>query len=468
MTGEFKLLIDGKLVPGAARLDVINPATGKVFTSCPRADRRQLEQAIVAAKTAFGAWSRKSIAERRKLLFAVADAMEARVEEFTRLLTQEQGKPTAEAAGEVGGSVAMIRLLAEMDLPVRTLLETPQQRIVQRRAPLGVVAAIMPWNFPLLLLILKAVPALLAGNTVVAKPAPTTPLTALLFGAVVAELLPPGTLNIIVDQNDLGEALTSHPDIAKVAFTGSTATGRKVMASAASTLKRITLELGGNDAAIVLDDADVTSVARSLYQGAMGNAGQVCVAVKRVYVPAGMYQPMCEALAELARRTVVGDGLDPATQMGPMQNQAQYARVLALLDDTRGQGKIIAGGHELDREGYFIAPTIVRDIADSARLVREEQFGPVLPVLQYSSIDEALDRANDTEYGLSGSVWGRDLERAYEIAQRMVTGTVTINRPPELNPNVPLGGCKQSGIGVELGQEGLEEYTQSRVINLSL
>jgi acyl-CoA reductase-like NAD-dependent aldehyde dehydrogenase len=463
----YPLVINGRLVAGAMTLDVINPATGRLLTRCARADKAQLDAAVAAAKLAFPAWSATPIQARRQALLKVAAALEARSAEFARLLTQEQGKPLAAATHEVGGSVAMIRAFAAMDLPVKVLRENDSERIVQQRAPLGVVAAITPWNFPLMLLMIKVAPALLAGNTVVAKPAPTTPLTTLLFGELCAPLLPAGVLNVIVDQNDLGGVLTQHPDVVKVAFTGSTATGRKVMASVAGTIKRLTLELGGNDAAIVLDDVDVKDVAAKVFRGAMMNSGQVCLAIKRLYVPDSMYDAMCAELARLADATVVGDGLDAATQMGPLQNKTQFEKVKEFLVDGRTRGKVIAGGMALERDGYFVAPTIVRDIPDDARLVREEQFGPVLPVLRYSSVDDAIARANGTEYGLGGTVWSADSKRAFEVAQQMTSGTVWVNKHLELPPDIPFGGAKQSGFGTEMGQEGLEEFTQSRIINMA-
>ena len=466
-TPEYHLVINGRLVPGASTLDVINPATGKLLSRCARADKAQLDAAVSAAKLALPAWSATPIEGRRRLLLRIADALEARSKEFSRLLTEEQGKPLAHAGFELGGSVAMIRAFAAMDLPEKVLRENDAERIVQQHSPLGVIAAITPWNYPLILLMMKVAPALLAGNTVVAKPAPTTPLTTLLFGELCAELLPPGVFNVIVDQNDLGGLLTQHPDVAKVAFTGSTATGRKVMASVAGTIKRLTLELGGNDAAIVMDDVNVKEVAAKIFRGAMVNSGQVCLAIKRVFVPDSLYEAMCAELVKLANATVVGNGLDAATEMGPLQNKAQFEKVKEFLDDAHAHGTIIAGGKVLDREGYFIAPTIVRDIPDDARLVREEQFGPVLPVLRYSSIDDAIARANSTEYGLGGTVWGADSKRAYAVAQRIASGTVWVNKHLELSPDIPFGGAKQSGFGTEMGQEGLEEFTQSKIINMA-
>ena len=464
---EYQMLINGRRTPGASTLDVINPATGKVLTSCARADQAQVDAAIAAARQAFPAWAATPIETRRQALLKIADALEARIQDFAKVLTQEQGKPLSFAAYEIGGSVAMIRAFAAMDLPSKILKENDTTRIVQHHAPLGVVAAITPWNFPMILLMIKVAPALLAGNTMVAKPAPTTPLTTMMFGELAAKFLPAGVLNVIVDQNDLGGYLTQHPDVAKVAFTGSTATGRKVMASVANTLKRLTLELGGNDAAIVLDDVNVPEVAAKIFNGAMFNSGQVCLAIKRVYVPDALYDAMCAELAKLAKAAVVGDGMDAATQFGPIQNKQQFEKVKGFLDDAHANGKVIAGGKPLDREGYFIPPTIVRDIPDDARLVREEQFGPVLPVLRYSDLDDAIARTNSSDYGLGGTVWGRDLNRANEVATKMATGTIWINKHLDLPPDVPFGGAKQSGFGTEMGQEGLEEFTQSKIVNMA-
>src|SRR5262245_41798096 len=414
--GDYRLLIGGRLVEGAGALDVINPATGRTLTVAPRADRAQLDQAVAAAKAAFSTWSATPLRQRGALLVELADALEAEQDDFACLLTQEQGKPLPQAAFEIVYSIAALRYFAALDLPPEVLKEDAAQKVVRLRKPLGVVAAITPWNLPLLLLMIKVAPALLAGNTVVAKPAPTTPLTTLKFGELCARIMPPGVVNIIVDQNDLGAALTSHADVAKVAFTGSTATGKKVMASASGTLKRLTLELGGSDAAIVLRDIDPKNVAPKLYAAAMFNAGQTCVAIKRLYVHDSIHDAVCGELGRLARETVVGDGLEPGTQMGPIQNQAQFEKVKGFLADARQNGKIVAGGGVLEREGYFVQPTIVRDIPDNARLVREEQFGPVLPVLRYSDMDDVIERANDTDFGLGGSVWSSDRDRAFGVA----------------------------------------------------
>jgi acyl-CoA reductase-like NAD-dependent aldehyde dehydrogenase len=462
----YRLLIDGKLVDGASTMDVINPASGTVFATCARADPGQLEQAVQAAKRAFPSWSSLPYAERGAVLARAADAIEARAGELATLLVKEQGKPLPHARGEVAGAVGALRWFANQKLDIETLRETEQDRIVEQRTPLGVVATITPWNFPLALLAMKVAPALITGNTVVAKPAPSTPLTSALLGEIVADILPPGVLNIIIDANDLGGLLTGHCDVAMVSFTGSTATGRRVMESAASNLKRLLLELGGNDAAIILDDADVTEVAQRVFNGAMANAGQVCLAVKRVYAPRGMYDALCDELTRLGSALVVDDGLNQGAQMGPVQNRQQYEKVLQIIEDARARGNILVGGTAIERDGYFIAPTVVRDLPDDARLVREEQFGPVLPVLAYDSIDEVVSRVNDSEYGLSSTIWTKDVDRGMALALRIEAGTVWVNKHLDGPMDIPFGGAKQSGIGRAKGVEGLKAFTQAKVINI--
>ncbi|QEH81528.1 aldehyde dehydrogenase family protein [Sphingomonas sp. C8-2] len=468
MERQYFLLVDGQAHPGATSFDVINPALGKPFARCPKADRAILDQAVAAAKRAFPGWAATPADERARLLTSIADALAEKVDEFAAVLTAEQGKPLDQAAGEVKGAVNVLRTFAGMRLEPKVLRDDARQRIVEHRVPLGVVAGITPWNFPLVLLINKLGPALMAGNTMVAKPAPTTPLTTLMFGELCRDVLPAGVLNIICDENELGGALSSHPDIAKVSFTGSTATGKKVLASTAETLKRVTLELGGNDAAIVLDDVDTKTVARKVFDGAMRNAGQVCIATKRAYVPEAIYDDFCDELGRLARETVVDDGTRQGAQIGPVQNRQQYEKLTALIADAAQSGTIVAGGEPMDGPGYFIRPTIVRDIAEDTPLVREEQFGPVLPVLKYNDIDELLERVNDTEYGLGGTIWASDIERASELALRVRTGTVWVNRPQGVDPRVPFRGAKQSGIGTEMGEAGFEEYTQGQIVSVSL
>jgi len=463
-----KMLIDGQLVDGASTLDVINPATGRAFATVARADEAQLEQAVAAAKAAAPAWAALSYEERGALLTKLADALDAEKDAIAHLLTTEQGKPLRQATGEVIGGIYQLRHYAAQRSEPKVLKENAKVRIIEHRTPLGVVAAITPWNFPFMMLTQKIGPALITGNTVVAKPAPTTPMTTLKLAEIAAGILPAGVLNVIVDANDLGGKLTNHPDVAKVSFTGSTATGRKVMAAGADSLKRITLELGGNDAAIVLDDMDPKEVAPKLFNGAMVNAGQVCLAIKRVYAPSSMYDELCTELARLAEEATVDDGTSQGVQIGPVQNRMQFEKLLGFLADAEENGTVIAGGKPLDRDGYFIAPTIVRDIPDDARLVREEQFGPVLPVLRYDDLDDALARANDSDYGLGGTIWTKDIQRGIDVAMKIDSGTVWVNKHLDLPFDIPFGGTKQSGIGREGGDDGLEAFTQPHVINVAL
>jgi acyl-CoA reductase-like NAD-dependent aldehyde dehydrogenase len=462
---DYKLLIGGKLVDGDATMDVVNPATEEILAVCPRGSQRQLDAAVAAAKDAFKGWARTAMSTRRAAVMKLADALEARTDEFARLLTQEQGKPLAESTAEIAYSAAFLRYLGGLDLESRVLEDNETRRVEMRRKPLGVVGCIIPWNFPVLIVAFKAPVALIAGNTIVIKPAPTTPLTTLRLGELCAEIFPPGVVNIVTDQNDLGGALTAHPDVAKISFTGSTETGRKVMASAASTLKRLTLELGGNDAAIVLADVDPKAAAAGIFGGAMMNAGQVCLAVKRVYAHDAIYDELCAELARLADAAVVDDGLMQGAQIGPLQNKAQFEKVKGFLEDARANGRIIAGGTVEDRPGYFIRPTIVADIADGTKLVDEEQFGPILPVIRFTDAEAAVERANASPWGLGGSVWSKDRDRAYALACEMESGTVWINKHLDFGPNIPFGGTKQSGIGVEFAEEGLHEFTQLQVVN---
>ncbi|MGJ4962085.1 aldehyde dehydrogenase family protein [Bradyrhizobium sp. HKCCYLRH3061] len=462
---DYHLLIGGTLVPGAATMPVINPATEEVLAQCPRASETQLDQAVAAAKAAFPAWAATAMEERRRLIGKMADIIEANSGELARILTSEQGKPLTDATGEVLGMAAFFRYLATLELPMRVIESSGDRQVEAYRRPLGVVGAIIPWNYPLLILGFKLPPALLAGNTLVVKPAPTTPLSTLKFAELVKDVLPAGVLNVITDANDLGDRMTGHPDIRKISFTGSTATGQKVMASAAQTLKRITLELGGNDAGIVLDDVDPKTVAPGIFEGAFQNSGQVCLAIKRLYVHESVYDDICNELVAIAKNTVVDDGSKQGTKLGPLQNRMQYEKVKAFLDDAHKNGKVIAGGAAMDRPGYFIEPTIVRDIKEGSKLVDEEQFGPVLPVIKYSDPSDVIRRANGTSYGLGASVWSSDPKRAHEIATQIEAGTVWINKHLDMAPHIPFGGAKQSGIGTEFAEEGLAEFTQLQIIN---
>ena len=461
------LLIDGGLVPGATLAPVINPATGAILCHAPRADALQAEQAIAAARRAAPGWAATPVEQRGQALHALAQALEQHTDAITRLLTQEQGKTLAEARGEVEGSVAALRYHADLRLSPRIFRSSAQELVVEQRYALGVVAALVPWNYPLLMLVLKLAPALIAGNAVIAKPAPSTPLATLMLGALAADLFPAGVVQVLAESGEIGPLLVAHPHVDHVSLTGSTATGRKVLSGAATSLKRFTLELGGNDAAIVLDDADIGAIARDLFVGATANAGQVCLGIKRIYVARRKADDLCDALAALTRQAVVGDGLDPASTLGPVQNAAQQARLHDLIGEARGLGRVVAEG-EAPGQGFFIPPMVIRDLPETARLVSEEQFGPVIPVLPYDDLEDAIARANASDYALGGSVWSGDAQRALAVAARLRTGLVWVNRVFDLPFDVPLGGARHSGMGRHQGIEGVEEFTQTRIVNARL
>lgn len=467
MGATLKMLIDGALVDGDSTMDVINPATAKPFASVACASVAQADAAIAAAKKAQPGWAAVPFEERAEYLRELAAAIDARADELARTLVQEQGKPLPEAQAEIAYAGIFLRAFADMKLPVETLQDDDDLKVELHYRPLGVVVGIAPWNFPVLIAFNKVAPALLLGNTMVLKPAPTTPVATLMVGEIAKEILPPGVLNIVVDRNDLGGHLTSHPDVAKVSFTGSTVTGKKVAEVAASTLKRLTLELGGNDAGVVLDDVDVKKTAKGVVDSAFMNAGQVCIALKRLYVADQIYDEMCDELAKLVSDLQYGDGLEQGVRVGPLQNEMQFKKAKAYLEHAAADGKIIAGGEPGDGEGYFIKPTVVRDIKDDSPLVQEEQFAPILPVLRYSDVEEVIDRANDTNLGLGGSVWSSSIDRAYEYAQRIDSGTVWINHHTHFAPHIPFGGAKESGVGVEFSTHGLSEFAQKAVISIN-
>lgn len=464
---SFKLLINGQLVVGASAIPVINPANEEAFAECPVADDQQLNDTVAAAKAAFQTWKKTTFDERAAAVNAIVAAIHDNADELARLLTLEQGKPLAAAQAEVMFSEMFAQHFATLRSTPTIHTETDEQRIEIHRRPLGVVAGICPWNFPLLITVYKIAPALMMGNTVIIKPAPTTPLSSLKLGEIIKDVLPPGVVNIIADNNNLGPAITAHPDIAKVSFTGSTATGKRIMASSASTLKRLTLELGGNDAAVVLDDVDVKAAAEGIFNAAFINSGQVCIALKRLYVHESIYDELTAAIAELANNAVVGDGMDEASQFGPVQNKMQFEKVCHYIEDAKTHGRIIAGGEIPDRPGYFVPLTVVRDIEDGCAVVDEEPFGPVLPIVKYSDVDAVIAKANNSPYGLGGSVWSSNLERAHEVASQFESGTVWINQHCAFGPHIPFPPAKESGMGVEWGQEGMEEFSAMQVINVN-
>lgn len=466
---NYQMLINGDLKRATSTFEVFNPATGAVIAEAPDAGRDDLDQAVAAARTAFPVWKAKSADERQEFIDRFADKLEEHAESFKRLLTKEQGKPSADAEWEIGGTIAWTREIAKQRLEDREIEKNEQHHVKVRHVPLGVVGAITPWNFPVLLAIWKIIPALTAGNTVVLKPSPYTPLCTLKFSELAESVFPKGVLNIVSGGDDLGRWMTSHPDIDKISFTGSTATGKAVMQSASDTLKRVTLELGGNDPAIVLPDIDPEDLAPKLFWAAFQNNAQFCVAAKRVYVHADVFDALSEALVEYAKTVKVGDGSQQGTLLGPIQNKMQFEKVSDLISHTREEGAefLLGGETPTSDSGFFVPVTIVANPPDDSRVVVEEAFGPVLPLLKWTDDNDVVKRANETQYGLAASVWGKDLERAEKIANQIEAGTVWINEVHQFAPNIPFGGFKESGIGLENALEGLAEYTNSQTIMIA-
>jgi acyl-CoA reductase-like NAD-dependent aldehyde dehydrogenase len=465
---DFSLLVDGELIGSERQLDVIDPARGIVFARCPAAGRAELERAVAAARRAFLDWRHRSFEERAALVAELSKRLRARQNELAELLTREQGKPLAQSVAEIDRGTVQADGMLSIAIPVEVIADDKDKRIELRYRPLGVVGIITPWNAPISLALGPLVSALYTGNTVVLKPSPYTPATTLKLGEIAAEVFPPGVVNVLAGGDELGAWMTEHPGIDKISFTGSVATGKKVLASAAATLKRVTLELGGNDPAIVLDDADPKAIAKKIFFASFVNSGQVCMAIKRIYAHEKVYDALCAALVDEAKKARVGNGLDPATELGPLQNKMQYDKVVALIEETKKAGaKFLAGGEVPPGPGYFLPPTLVTDVADDSRLVREEQFGPIVPILKYSDLEDAIRRANDTRYGLSGSVWTSNVERGAEIAARLEVGTAWVNQHRATSAFVPFGGAKESGLGRQYSSLGLKSYMEPEVVSIA-
>ena len=465
---DFALTIDGQFVAGDEIMDVIDPATEEVFAIAPAAGREHLEQAVAAARREFGDWRARSFEERAELIRQYLALLRGRKDALGELLTREQGKPVGQSVAEFERGTALADGMVGIEIPVEVLLEDDRRRIELHYRPLGVVGIITPWNAPASLALGALSAALHTGNTVVLKPSPYTPLTTLRMGELAQRVFPPGVVNVLAAGNDLGQWMTEHPDIDKISFTGSVATGKRVLATASDTLKRVTLELGGNDPAIVLDDADPGAIAKSLFFACFVNSGQVCMAVKRIYAHESVYDELCSALVEEANAAKVGNGLDPGTKLGPLQNKMQFDKVSEILEDTKKSGAtVLTGGEIPDRPGYFIPPTLVTDVDDDSRIVGEEQFGPVVPIMKFTDPEDALRRANDTRYGLSGSVWTSDPARGKALAERMEVGTAWVNQHRAVSAYVPFGGAKQSGLGRQYSIIGLKGYMEPQVVSVS-
>jgi acyl-CoA reductase-like NAD-dependent aldehyde dehydrogenase len=467
LTAGFPNIVNGQRINSSRLIKVSDPVTGEELASVADTQKDGLDQAVQAAKAAFPLWSSKTWNERRDLLASAMEELRAHADELCTILTAENGRPYRMAQFEITWVLETYApALLQMELPDSTWNEAGVGRITKRYVPLGVVAAISPWNLPFWLSFTKVLPALLTGNTVVLKPAVFTPLTVLRAADYIREILPPGVLNVISGGDDLGPWVTSHPDFQKVSFTGSSETGRKVFASGAPTLKHLTLELGGNDPGVVLPDADPQAIAENLFRCMFALSGQGCVTLKRLFVHESIYRALTEELISCAQHQKLGDGFDPETTLGPIQNRPQFARMQTTWEEIREaktpilyQGKVPSEG-----AGLFFPVTLLDNPPPEAAYVIQENFGPLRAVIKYQDLEEAVRLANATPYGLGASVWGTDPESLDAVARRLDVGTVWINQHLNVHPNIPFSGHKNSGIGIEFGEDGLKEFCNLQVI----
>ncbi len=464
-----QLTINGTSRTSDETLSVIDPSTAEPFIEVPSASLAQLDEAVEAATTAFAQWSAAPLTERQDRIRDIGQVIRDNIDELAQLVMREQGKPLGNARGEIMASLRQVDVFGSIEIAPEILKDDETGKVVLTYDPVGVVGAITVWNYPFLAAMFKLVPALVAGNTVIIKPSPYTPLSTLRLGELLQDVLPAGVLQVLAGGDELGRALVEHHGVHKISFTGSVPTGKAIMASAASTLTRVTLELGGTDAGIVLDDGDPDVLGADLFWAAFSNSGQVCAALKRLYVPEDKVDAYAAAIAREAAKVVVGPGDQEGVTAGPVQNAAQLAQVERLAQAAReGGGKIVFEGKIPEGPGYWFPTTIVTGLAEGNALVDEEPFGPILPILTYRDLDEAIERANSTVYGLGASVWTADPESdtAVSVAERLEAGSVWINQHPVVTATIPFGGVKQSGVGVEGSILGLKAYTNPRVLNI--
>lgn len=466
----YSLLVDGELVSGDGSFPVLNPSTLAEVGQCPNASQEQVDRACNGAAAAKPAWAALGLEKRKEYLLKAATVLEENIEELGKLLVQEQGKPLQMAGktGEVSWAISHLRNVAGgISLEPEVVNATTK---VYRR-PCGVVCGITPWNFPVFCSINKWAPALALGNTFVHKPSPFTPLTGLKIGMLLKDVFPKGVFNVVSGDDKLafnvGAHLSNHSKVNMVSFTGSVPTGKKIAAACSRDMRRFILEAGGNDAAIVLPDSDPKVVAPGIFAGAFNNSGQICCAVKRAYVHESIHDQVVEELVKCAKRAKFGDGFKEGVEYGPVNNKMQFDKVMDLIKDTKSlpAATIHCGGNQMpDSSGYFIEPTIVSGVKEGARIVDEEQFGPVLPVIKYSDEADALRRANASDYGLGGSVWSSDISKATDLASQLEAGTVWVNTHTDLTGG-PFGGFKQSGMGREMGiQADLDSYSEKQTV----
>lgn len=466
---DYQLIINGRKIDKATSFDVLNPSTEKPVASCAQGDVEDLDCAVAAARAAFPAWAATADEERVASLHKIADLIEAHHGELVELITAEQGKCQSGPGAnlEAGGAAAWTRVTAGLSLPVEIIADNDEERIELHRQPVGVVGSITPWNWPMMIAVWHIMPAVRIGCTVVVKPSPYTPLSTIRLVELMNQVLPAGVVNVVTGDAEVGNRMSSHPDIDKIVFTGSIPTGQTIMQKAAPTLKRLTLELGGNDAGIILPGTDINPLLESLFWGSFINAGQTCSCLKRLYVHESDYESVCEAFTGFVKNIPVGDGMDTDNLIGPISNKMQYDKLIAIVEDAKAKGgRVLCGGEPTAGPGYFYPLTLIADATDDMRLVAEEQFGTALPIIKYSNLEEAIERANSLEVGLGASAWSNDVNAAIAVAKRLEAGTCWVNRHAVLNPMAPMGGVKCSGIGIEFGAEGLREYTTVQVLSI--
>lgn len=463
------MLFNGKTVVGQGELfAVLNPATEETIVKINSATVDQVDQAVHAARTAFKTWQHVSHQSINESFIKIAQDIRAESAEIAKLITTEQGKPLALAQFEVEAGANWIEYITSLEVPVETITDPSGKTIKVYNRPLGVVASITPWNWPFMIAIWHFFPALKTKNTVVNKPSEFTPLSTIKLVEIINRHLPKGVCNIVLGKGDVGQALSEHSDVDKVTFTGSTRTGQSILKHSVNTLKSVVLELGGNDVGIVLDDVDVDTAAEKIFGSAFLNMGQTCAALKRLYVHENVYDALTQKLTQIANAQVVGNGLDATTTFGPIQNHVQYHKVKGMIEDAVAQGgQIITEAKKVSEHGYFIPPTLITNVIEGMSLVDEEQFGPVLPIIKFSDVDAVIERANNSEFGLGGSVWSKDLDRAQEIASKLETGTVWINSHSDVSPAAEFGGWKMSGLGYSFGLNGLLLFTHKQAIHIS-
>lgn len=466
---DTNLIINGVAVQGqAAFTDVINPATEEVIAQVASASVEQVNEAVQAALTAFKTWKNVSDADQAEAFKKIAADIRAESAVLAELITLEQGKPLGLAQFEVEAGASWIEFVSSLEIPVETIPDPSGKTIKVYNRPLGVVASITPWNWPFMIAIWHLIPALKTKNCMINKPSEYTPLSTIKLVEIINRHLPKGVCSVVLGTGEVGGALSGHPDIAKVTFTGSTRTGQRILSNSVDSLKSVVLELGGNDVGLVLEDADLDVVAERIFGSAFLNAGQTCAALKRLYVHESVYDALTEKLVNIANAQVVGAGLDPETTFGPIQNKAQYDKVKGLIADAVAQGgQVISAAKNVPEKGYFVAPTLITNVAQGVALVDEEQFGPVLPIVKFSDVNEVIAQTNNSEFGLGGSVWSKDIAKAEAIASQMETGTVWINSHSDLSPAAPFGGWKTSGLGFSFGLEGLLLFTHKQAIHIT-